>query len=222
MPRPKGLPKTGGRKKGQGNKPRAITLPDTDESRALIALAPTAEIRTPKAVMLSAMMKFERMSDVLMAKAERMTGDKFPYEDIKQVVAEAHKFTFAAVKCASEAAPYVHAKLLSIESRAEEKAAPFVVRAPAVMADSSAWQAAVGAAVIDMEAAQAPSAGRTEVSAHSAQQQGPEPQNAPPTTAVALMNDPKTNRITVMPPGPRVVQPVGSAEWLAGIQKKVG
>jgi hypothetical protein len=222
MPRPKGLPKTGGRKKGQGNKPKAITLPDTDESRALIALAPTAEIRTPKAVMLSAMMKFERMSDVLMAKAERMTGDKFPYEDIKQIVAEAHKFTFAAVKCASEAAPYVHAKLLSIESRTEEKAAPFVVRAPAVMADSSAWQAAVGAAVIDMEAAQSPSAGRTEVSAHPAQQHAPEPQNAPPVTAVPLMNDPKTNRITVMPPGPRVVQPSGTEQWLAGIQKKVG
>lgn len=222
MPRPKGLPKTGGRKKGQGNKPKAIVLPDTDESRALIALAPTAEIRTPKAVMLSAMMKFERMSDVLMAKAERMTGDKFPYEDIKLIVAEAHKFTFAAVKCASEAAPYVHAKLLSIESRTEEKAAPFVVRAPAVMADSSAWQAAVGAAVIDMEAAQSPGdrvpvrqTEREATLAHPAQS------NVPAATAVPLMNDPKTNRITVMPHGPRMVQPSGTQEWLDSI-KKVG
>jgi hypothetical protein len=220
MPRPKGLPKTGGRKKGQGNKPKAIVLPDTDESRALIALAPTAEIRTPKAVMLSAMMKFERMSDVLMAKAERMTGDKFPYEDIKQIVAEAHKFTFAAVKCASEAAPYVHAKLLSIESRTEEKAAPFVVRAPAVMADSSAWQAAVGAAVIDMEAAQSPG---NEVPVRQTESGATLPaqteQQAPQTAPVALMNDAKTNRITVMPPGPRVVQPSGTEQWLASIKK---
>ena len=96
---------------------------------------------------------------------------------------------------------------------------PFVVRAPAVMADSSAWQAVVGAAVIDMEAQNSPVVRSNEVAATLPAQTG---QQAPQTAPVALMNDPKTNRITVMPHGPRVVQPVGSAEWLASIQKKVG
>jgi hypothetical protein len=100
--------------------------------------------------------------------------------------------------------------------------APFVVRAPAVMADSSAWQAAVGAAVIDMEATQSPGnvvpVAQTEREAALAH---PNQTNAPAATAVPLMNDPKTNRITVMPPGPRVVQPSGTQEWLDSI-KKVG
>jgi len=157
--------------------------------------------------MLDAMMFFDRMA--------RQSAEQLDY-------GAATKYMVSAVQVAEKVAPFIHARLLAVESRTEDKAAPFVVRAPAVMADSSAWQAAVGAAVIDMEAAQSPSAGRTEVSAHPAQQHAPEPQNAPAATAVALMNDPKTNRITVMPPGPRVVQPSGTEQWLASIQKKVG
>jgi hypothetical protein len=207
MPRPKGLPKTGGRVKGQILGPKPIKLADTPENRALMLLAPTAEVRTPRAVMMDAMLMLDGL-----AKKHFEIQDYGP----------ALKYLQAAVAVADRVAPYIHARLLSVESRSEEKAAPFVVRAPAVMVDSSAWQAAVGAAVIDMEAAQSPGNGapvaqteREATLAHPAQS------NAP-ATAVALMNDPKTNRITVMPPGPRVVQPVGSAEWLAGIHKKVG
>jgi hypothetical protein len=132
------------------------------------------------------------------------------------------KYLQAAVAVADRVAPYIHARLLSVESRTEEKAAPFVVRAPAVMADSSAWQDAIGAAVIDMEAAQSPG---NEVPVRQTESGATLPaqaaQQAPQTAPVALMNDPKTNRITVMPPGPRVVQPNGTQAWLDSI-KKVG
>jgi len=168
-------------------------------------LAPTAEVRTPRAVMMDAMLMLDGL-----AKKHFEIQDYGP----------ALKYLQAAVAVADRVAPYIHARLLSVESRSEEKAAPFVVRAPAVMADSSAWQAAVGATVIDMEAAQtSPLVRSNEVAATLPAQTA---QQAPQTAPVPLMNDPKTNRITVMPPGPRVVQPVGSAEWLAGIQKKVG
>jgi hypothetical protein len=207
MPRPKGLPKTGGRVKGQILGPKPIKLADTPENRALMLMAPTADVRTPRAVMMDAMLMLDGL-----AKKHFEIQDYGP----------ALKYLQAAVTVAERVAPYVHAKLLSIESRTEDKAAPFVVRAPAVMADSSAWQAAVGAAVIDMEAAQSPANGvpvaQTEREAtlpHQAQS------SAPATTAVPLMNDPKTNRITVMPPGPRVVQPNGTQAWLDSI-KKVG
>ncbi len=209
--------KTGGRIKGSRNKPKALFLAPTDENRALMAMAPTAEVRTPKAVMLAAMLKFERMSDVLMAKAERMTDEKSPFEEIKQVVTESHKFTLAAVACAEKAAPYVHARYLAIETRTEEKAAPFVIRAPAVAMDSSSWQATVGSEIMDMEAAQMPMARSNEVAIPEPQT----PQTAPAPSAVVLTTDPKTNKITVMPPGPRVVQPNGSQEWLESI-KRVG
>lgn len=212
--------KTGGRIRGVSkNKPKPIIMEPTDENRALALMAPTAEVRTPKAVMLSAMLKFERMSDVLMAKAERMTGDKAAYEDIKQVIAEAHKFTVAAVNCADRVAPYIHARLLAVESRGDmtQDRAPFVLRAPAVMVDSAAWQEAVGAAVLDMEAQSAqnlPVVRQTEVTATPIAQTQ---ETAPAASPVALAVSPDTGRITVMPPGPRVVQPSGSDEWLAAV-----
>jgi hypothetical protein len=214
--------KTGGRITGiSKNKPKPIRLPDTEENRALALMAPTAEVRTPKAVMLSAMLKFERMSDVLMGKAQRMTQTRADPGGIAKIVAEAHKFTIAAVQCAEKVAPYIHARLLSVESRGDmADKAPFVIRAPAVMEDSSAWQAAVGAAVIDMEAASVPSGGQPEVLAHPAQQQAAPPQNAPADVPVVLVPDPKTSRITVMPPGPRVVQPFGNAEWLDRVEQE--
>ena len=46
----------------------------------------------------------------------------------------------AAVQCAEKVAPYIHARLLAVESRGDmtEDKAPFVIRAPMVMDDSSA------------------------------------------------------------------------------------
>lgn len=207
MPRPKGLPKTGGRGKNVPNKPPMLKLPDTEENRALVLAAPTTPVLTPKMVMAEAMKRYYDMAHGFQ-------------RDNNQ--AEENKAWGACVAVAKELAPFVHARYLAVESRTEDKATPFVVRAPAVMADSSAWQAAVGAAVIDMEAAQSPGNGvpvrQTEVAATLPAQAE---QQAPQTAPVALMNDPKTNRITVMPPGPRVVQPSGTAEWLESV-KKVG
>jgi hypothetical protein len=204
MPRPKGLPKTGGRGKNVPNKPPMLKLPDTEENRALVLAAPTTPVLTPKAVMAEAMKRYYDMAHGFQ-------------RDNNQ--AEENKAWGACVAVAKELAPFVHARYLAVESRSEEKAAPFVVRAPAVMADSSAWQAAVGAAVIDMEAQNSPVVRSNEVPATPPAQTE---QQAPQTAPVALMNDPKTNRITVMPPGPRVVQPSGTEQWLASIQKKVG
>ena len=216
---------TGGRKTGVSkNKPKPIKLPDTPENRALVLMAPmlTQGLRSPKAVMLDAMARFDTVAIRLWNQAEELVRTGAETGDVKTILEDSFKYSVAAVQCAEKAAPYTHAKLLSIESRTEEKAAPFVVRAPAVMADSSAWQAAVGAAVVDMEAAQSPGNG-VSVRQTEAEVTLPHPaQTNAPVTAVALMNDPKTNRITVMPPGPRVVQPSGTEAWLASIQKKVG
>jgi hypothetical protein len=45
------------------------------------------------------------------------------------------------------------------------------------------------------------------------------PQNAPATSPVRLTADQATGRVTIMPPGPRVVQPSGTQEWLDNIKK---
>lgn len=95
---------------------------------------------------------------------------------------------------------------------------PFVIRAPNVMADSSVWQAAVGSAILDMEVVQASSAGPVALPhPASAQSQPREPESAPAAAPVVLTTDGKGS-ITVMPAGPRVVQPAGSEEWLAAVQ----
>jgi len=196
--------KTGGRIAGVSkNKPKPIKLQDTEENRALVILSGTTEVRSPRAVMMDAMLMLDGM-----AKKHFEIKDYTP----------ALKYLQAAVMVADRLAPYCHARLLSIESRSEDKAAPFVVRAPAVMSDSSEWQAAVGAAVLDMEAVQAPVARQNEVAATQLTESQP---NAPQTVPVVLTADPKTSRITVMPPGPRIVQPSGTQEWLDSIQKKV-
>ena len=57
--------KTGGRTKGTPNKPRPIILASTEENRELLAMA--AVMRTPKAVMLNAMLRFERIGLSLLA-----------------------------------------------------------------------------------------------------------------------------------------------------------
>jgi hypothetical protein len=215
MPRPKGLPKTGGRKKGVLSRPRPITLAPTDENRALALMAPTAAVRTPKAVMLSAMLHFEELATGLITQAkQKLETDPGLAADLGT---QAHKFMIAAVQCAEKCAPYIHARLIAVESRSEDAPAPFVIRAPAVMLDSSAWQTAVGAAVIDMEA----SAGAGEgLPASGASEPAPQTSQSVPAPVV-LTADPRTNRITAMPPGPRVVHPAGSQEWLASV-KKVG
>ena len=210
--RPKGIPKTGGRKKGTKNLPPPIVVTPEElaKDRALAIVAP-AELKTPKAVMLSAMMKFDRLSDMMLTEASRM-GDG---EGRAETIAAAHRFTIAAVQCAEKVAPYIHARLIAMESRegAEERV-PYVIRAPAVMADSSAWQAAVGAAVVDMEASQAVQAPLAGPAASAA----PVASSAP--AALVLGPDAKSGRITVMPAGPRVVQPAGTEEWLAEVDRE--
>lgn len=217
------MPKVGGRSKGSPNKPKPIILEPTEENRALAAMAPTAKVRTPKAVMLAAMLRFERMSEVLMSKAERMTRAKEAPSDIAKVVADAHKFTIAAVQCAEKVAPYIHARLLAIESRGDnvDQRAPFVVRVPAVIADSAAWQAATGAGLADLEGLPHPAmpsvspvfSGPPEVLpeldyGHGTAQLPPPP---PP-----LMPKPPN----YMPLGPATVAPSGSQEWLDSVAKR--
>lgn len=200
--RPKGIPKTGGRTAGVPNKPKPIILsPEELEKGRQLALIST-EVRSPKSVMLDAMLYFDQMA--------RDYHAQYEYE-------KAAKFMASAVQVAREVAPYVHARLLAVETRNDESKPAFVIRAPAVMGDSASWQAMVGVAA-DLEAQSGAVVSQTEMGATSEPQ---EPKPAPATTPVVLEADHKTGRITVMPPGPRVVQPDGSAEWLAGI-KKVG
>lgn len=229
MPRPRGLPKTGGRKKGVGNKHRVIAPevlpPGTAESMmaeaARAVVLASAPVRTPKAVMLDAMIHFETLGRGFLAKADRLMKTRASPDKVAEAAQEGHKFIVAAVECATKAAPYIHARLLAVESRGDmtQDRAPFVLRAPAVMADSAAWQEAVGAAVLDMEASQQASGGQPEVLTPQALPEPTPTQGAPAPPPVALAVN--TGRITVMPPGPRIVQPSGSEEWLASI-KKVG
>jgi hypothetical protein len=95
--------------------------------------------------------------------------------------------------------------------------APYVVRVPSVMADSTAWQAAVGSAVLDMEPVQTATGGRTEALPHPAIPQPVAPEPLPVPAPVALVADQKTGRITMMPPGPKVVQPEGTEAWLQAV-----
>jgi hypothetical protein len=136
--------KTGRRTKGTPNKPRPIILAPTEENRELLAMA--AVMRTPKAVMLDAMLRFESIGLSLLAKAERLAETTASASQIAMLATEGHKFMIAAVQCAEKVAPYIHARLLAVESRGDmtEDKAPYVIRAPAVMEDSSAWQKAVG------------------------------------------------------------------------------
>jgi hypothetical protein len=208
--------KTGGRVRGiSKNKPKPIILEPTPENRALQLLAESApEVRTPKAVMLGAMRHFEDLALGLIDQAKlKLATDP---EAATALGIQGQKFMIAAVQCADRVAPYIHARLLAIESRGDMTAdkAPYVVRVPSVMADSTAWQAAVGAAVIDMEPAQIATGGRTEALSHPAMPQPVTPEPPPPPAPVALVADQKTGRITIMPPGPKVVQPAGTDEWL--------
>ena len=180
-------------------------------------------MRTPKAVILDAMMRFENLGLGFLAKADRMMKTRAAADKVAEAAHEGHKYIVAAVECATKAAPYVHARLLAVESRGDmtEDKAPFVVRVPAVVADSKAWQAVVGSEILDMEAAQAASGPRTEALPHPAVSGSTDNSNAPAATPaplpVVLAVDPKTSRITAMPPGPKIVQPVGAQEWLDAV-----
>jgi hypothetical protein len=152
-------------------------------------------MRTPKAVMLDAMLRFESIGLSLLAKAERLAETEASASQIAMLATEGHKFMIAAVQCADQVAPYVHARLIAMQGDEKDKDKPsFVVRAPAVMADSSAWQAAVGAAIIEREAVRS----------------GGQP--------AAFVADQKSSRIsTMMPARPVVVKPTGSQEWLESV-----
>jgi hypothetical protein len=220
MPRQPGCVKTGGRGKGVPNKPKPIKLSDTPENRQLVLMAPTLakEIKTPKSIMLAAMMRFDDMSRELMAKAQRMAKGNRPLEEIRSTLEEAYRFTLAAVKCASDAAPYIHARLLAVESRGVDNvdSVPYVLRSPMVMPNSAQWQEAVQELLRDREATEAMEHLR-ESNAPRASGSGLEAMSHP-ASPTPLKADPTTSRITVMPPGPRTVQPSGTEEWLASIK----
>jgi hypothetical protein len=92
-----------------------------------------------------------------------------------------------------------------------EDKAPYVVRVPAVLADSTAWQAAVGAAQGEAVASTAPSGAQAAALADPR----PSPSVAKP---MPLVTDQKTGRTrTMMPAGPMVVKPTGSG-WRASRQ----
>jgi hypothetical protein len=143
MPRPPGIPKTGGRSKGTPNRPKPITLEPTNENRELVALAQV--MRTPKAVILEAMVRFETLGLGFLAKADKLMKTRAAHDKVAEIAQEGHKYIAAAVECATKAAPYVHARLLAIESRGDmtDDRAPFVLRAPMVLASSQEWQAMV-------------------------------------------------------------------------------
>jgi hypothetical protein len=226
--------KTGGRQKGTKNKPRPVFVePSAMEKigQALTVLAPTMEVRTPKAVMLDAMQFFDSMA--------------WQYHAEKQFE-KAAKFMATAVQIADKVAPYIHARLLAVESRGDmTRDQPlFVLRAPSVVEDSVKWQAmvseqsevrdkaeAIREAVLERWPVvhqpqvenNAPRASGGDLAAmpHPAMPNGLAETEVPAAMPTPLRADQETGRITVMPPGPRVVQPLGSEEWLASI-KKVG
>ena len=206
--RPAGIPKTGGRAKGVPNRPKPVVMsPDEEAQNRVMTIVTPSEVRTPKAVMMDAMLFLDRMAK-----------DHFENRDY----APALRYLQASVQVAEKLAPYIHARLIAMQGDDGAKDKPsFVVRAPAVMPDSSAWQAAVGAAVAEIDAQSGQNATPMRSNEVAAVQVPHEPKPAPVASAVALAADPKTNRITVMPPGPRIVQPVGTQAWLDSI-KKVG
>lgn len=219
--------KTGGRKKGSKNKATVVRPevlpPETAESvlaeTARAVVLTTAPVRTPKAVMLDAMIRFENLGLGFLTRAERLMKRGATVDKVQAEAMEGHKFIVAAVECAMKAAPYVHARLLAVESRGDmtQDEAPFVIRVPTVLGDSTVWQAAVGSEILDIEAAQAASRPRPEVSTPSPATDSPARPDAPATTPAVLTIDQKTSQITAMPPGPKVVKPSGTEEWLAGV-----
>ena len=227
--------KTGGRKPGSKNKERIVVPevlpPETAESmvaetaRALVLAS--APIRTPKAVMLEAMTRFEALGLGFLKTAERLQKRNAGVAKVAEAAQEGHKFIVAAVECATKAAPYVHARLLAIESRGDmtKEQHPYVVRVPMVAADSSEWQNAVGAALLEQEAYTVQRGAAGEVLPHPGLPQPVVKPEPPAPAPVPLAADQNTGRITIMPPGPRVVHASGTQEWLDAVasqRKAVG
>lgn len=219
--------KTGGRIKGVSKNKERIVVPEVlppETAESMIAetaramVLASSPVRTPKAVMLDAMMRFESLGFGFLAKADRMMKKGYATAKVAETAQEGHKFIVAAVECATKAAPYVHARLLAIESRGDmtQDKAPYVVRVPSVMADSSAWQTAVGAAIIEGEVVQVASGGQPMALPHPAAPQPVVPEGPPAPAPMVLGID--KGKITAMPAGPRVVQPEGSEQWLAAVQ----
>ena len=169
-----------------------------------------AEVRTPKAVMMDAMMFFDRLAR--------------DYHAMKEFE-KAGKCMVSAVQVAEKVAPYIHARLLAVESQNTEQPSPFVVRVPAVIADSAAWQAATGAGAVDLEpAALAHPALQNDPTVVSGPANGiplPEDGQLPPKPGPLIPKPPELRPLNFMPNGNATVAPAGSAEWLESI-KKVG
>lgn len=183
--------------------PGTILLPDTPENRVVALMT---EPRLPKAVMLDAMRNFENLAQGLMAQAhETMATD--PGIGI-ELGMQGMKFLMAAVNCAEKVAPYIHAKLISIDDRREgDGKASFVVRAPMVIENSEDWELAaqslakhepvtIGPAVVSHAVKPAP--------APEQKSQAAKPAPAPPQP-----------RGAPMPAGPKTVKALGTDEWLA-------
>lgn len=208
--------KTGGRIKGSRNKPKAFVIDPTAENLELLAAiaadrlaADKPETSTPKAVMLGAMHHFEDLATALMLQAkERVLTDPQLATDLG---IQAQKFLLAAVQCAEKVAPYMHAKLLSIESRGDnaQDDLPFVVRAPAVVLESSEWERlAIG--VLPPE----PSVRPAVVVPGALQEEG---RNQVGQMTQVVHDAPPARPSTQMPPGPRVISPASTEEWLAQV-----
>jgi hypothetical protein len=212
--------KTGGRTKGTPNKPRPITLAPTEANREL--LAKVAVMKTPKHVMLEAMVRFENIGASLLANAKQLaeTNAGASALEIARLTTEGHKYIIAAVECAKAAAPYVHARLLAIESRGDmaQDEAPIVIRAPAVHQDSEAWAVAVRAEANEREAVHVANGGQLAALPDRGPSAPPTPNCAQVAKPVALVADQKSDRIsTRMPAGPIVLKPNGTQEWLESV-----
>jgi hypothetical protein len=127
---------------GTPNKPKPIVLVPSAQTRALLLTA--ADVLTPKAVMMEGMKYFYQKAQ------ERERSKDFD---------GAQEAWIRCVEVAVRVAPFVHPRLLAIESRGDltDDRVPFVLRAPAVMDSSQKWQEMVsqqGAALDNLDKAE--------------------------------------------------------------------
>jgi len=130
--------KTGGKVKGTRNKPKPEILPPTEalalveQTRALALQLPSA-VRLPKAVMLDAMVRFEQLGLQYLEQAQKKLKRGANVAAVADFAREGHRMIAAAVECATKVAPYIHARLLAIESRGDgvDRIAPFATHSRA-------------------------------------------------------------------------------------------
>ena len=163
----------------------------------------TAVMRTPKAVMLDAMLRFERIGLSLLAEAERLAETKASASQIALLATEGHKFMIAAVQCAEKVAPYCVRGCSRSKSRGrhDRDKAPYVIRAPMVMDDSTTWQAAVE---------------RREAKQWHPRRRA-EPRQRLCRTLCLRDRSERAGSTTIMPARPVVVKPTGTQEWLESV-----